>query len=184
VFLVLLGLSGCTFNDGAVRFEAQNLQVSGDLGDGAFVSSDGTVQLVTIGQDLARGVFVDLIATQSGRELSASLRIDGNLGALCPGSTVDMAGTGRTLSTVDTFGPPEMVEDLQALTAEMELHQDPGTRVTASRLRLGSSELGDDSMLTHLVVTSGVDVDGVPHEVTTEFDIAVYVDNVQQDSWD
>ena len=84
--------SGCTMGLGEVTtFATRNLMLSADLGGGAFTTVDGTVSVITRGQDPEEGVSIFFSGSDGDQRVESTIEVDGNLAALCPGSQVDLS---------------------------------------------------------------------------------------------
>lgn len=120
--LCLVALAGCTFfEEPPDTLVTQNLELWGDFGgDGEFRSVRGDAWAWT--DDLDRGVEFALFADDYVQTVSGTLAIDGDLGALCPGSRVDLQRSGAAQMDVSAaFAPEEMTRDLERLRATMDL---------------------------------------------------------------
>lgn len=181
-----LWMSACTFGLGQdVVFVAENLELEleGDL------TEDGTLDFVDVGvemlatrEDFQAGVLVGLVG-QTGRErVDAYLVIDGDLGALCPGSSVEFERVGDEMVPVtSSASSPEMRGALERLSASMtavaavgaaEAEEAPDSvSMLADRLILSSAEISASSR-ARIEFESFYTVEGRPVKVKGSFDVA------------
>lgn len=191
--IVTLGCSlaagGCTFGlDDEVSFATRNLEMDGVLADGRFDSSEGTVTVVPMSSStLANGVQIFVEGTdRTGRRVSSTIEVEGNLGALCPGARVELAASGGRLRAVDATGvPDEMRRDLMGLRVLMWADadtRDGAERIEPASLTLSSRASSDG--FSRMAFSSVTDDEVDPRQVGGSFDIARFVDPATVPGWE
>lgn len=182
----VLAASGCTFGLGdQVTFATRNLSVEGELASGTFASTDGTVQVVPLEVDVTRGVMIFIDGRDEERALTSRLRFDGNLGALCPGSRVELEGEGVLRAVAQSGAPLEMLDQLSRLSLDMQTvvsAPEAGEELRPSRVVVESAESTGSFSLMRFASTSIVD--GEERTVTGSFEIARVVEEAEVPGWE
>ncbi|MEC7519240.1 MAG: hypothetical protein VYE22_05205 [Myxococcota bacterium] len=185
-WIVALALTGCTFGiSDQVSFATRNLEIEGDVGDGAFEIEGGTVNLVAAGDTLENGVEIFVDGAASGTAISSALRFTGNLGALCPGARVELGRVGDRLEPMDVRGaPPEMATQLSllSLTSETVASSESGTNVLVPTRVVVSSAAGREGF-SRMTFESTTVVDGESRVVRGSFDVARVVEPAETPGW-
>lgn len=181
-----LAMSACTFGLGQdVTFVAENLELGleGDMAEGGLVAfEEAQVQMLATREDFQRGVFIGLEGADGEKRLQADLVIDGDLGALCPGSRVEFERVdGEMVPVTSSASAAEMRGALESLRATMTAvatvgTTEPGvasrpTTMLADRLVLRSVELRGSSR-ARIEFESSYMVEGRPVKVEGAFDVA------------
>ena len=183
---VALALTGCTFGlDDQVSFATRNLEISGDVGDGAFAIDNGTVSLVAAGETLENGVDIFLDGAADGTSVSTALRFAGNLGALCPGARVELGQVGDHLEPMDVRGaPPEMATQLSLLSLRTETvaSSESGSNVLMPERVVVTSAAGSEGF-ARMTFESTTVVDGEERVVRGQFDVARIVEPAETPGW-
>ena len=112
-WMALLALSGaCTWGQGEqVTFVAENLELEARVGDGEPVKIPGIVFLEMLTEELEGGVVIHMDGATEDTSVAAELRVDGDLGALCPGSRVVLEGEPGEMRSVSVEGAPRRMRD-------------------------------------------------------------------------
>jgi hypothetical protein len=143
------GLGGCTFGEQPeVSIETRNLTLRGEAGEVQDLERvRGEVTAQPVGSTLEEGTTIELGARFG--QLASTFDIQGNLGALCTGSTVELeARDQQQLEPVHAEGAPaRMLPDLRALRVNMV------TRASDTRSAAGSSELRAQRLTLRAVET-------------------------------
>lgn len=181
--VALATLSGCSFGLGdTVTFVTRNLSVSGQLADGAFASTEGTIQVLATSQDGTDGVDIELQGTDGSRSVFGILSFDGNLGALCPGSYVELEGEGGSLSATDFGGAPlESLDELADLRLNAQIDAVEES-LAPSRMTMTSSE-GTGGFAVMRFASTTV-VEGEERTVEGTFEVARVVESTDTPGWE
>ncbi len=179
--------SGCTMGLGeTTSFATRNLSISGELADGAFAIEDGTVTVISNEREPELGVSIFLDANDETRTIASSLVVLGNLGALCPGASVELVADGDRLIPVAVEGaPPMVVAPLMGL--EMTMNTDARVpsgdeQFVAQRLVMSSTE--GEGGFTRMNFEGSAVVDGERRVVTGSFEIARIVEDTEVPGWE
>ncbi|MBZ0120108.1 MAG: hypothetical protein K8H88_24170 [Sandaracinaceae bacterium] len=181
-WLVVLAASGCTFGLGEqASFVTRNLSLSGQLADGAFATDEGTISVAPQAVELERGVVIFLDGASEGRAISSQIRVDGNLGALCPGSRVELRGTDLLVARSVTGAPAAMVPTLSGLAVSMQI-QAGAESLQPTSLTLSSGP-GTGGFSTMSFTSTSV-VDGEERTLEGFFEIARVVEETTTPGWE
>ena len=179
--------TGCTFGLGEeTSFATRNLTLSADLADGTFTTEEGTVTVAQREADLERGVVIYVEGVDGAQAIDTTLDFQGNLGALCPGSEVELEGEGDSLRAVSASGAPEaMLAQLRDLRVEMRTlaSASAGTEDLRPLRVTVSSHPGEDGFSV-MRFTSTTMVDDEQRTVSGQFDIAVFVEETAVPGWE
>jgi hypothetical protein len=173
--------SGCSFGLGdTVTFVARNLEVDGQLADGAFASTEGDIAVLARSQDATEGVDIRLTGTDGARSVAGTFVFSGDLGALCPGSYVELREDRGQLVPVDVGGPGRLDElsdlrlDALLVAGAEDLRPDHLWLTSAS---------GTDgfSVMSFMSTTT---IDGVDRTIQGTFEVARVAESTDAPGWE
>jgi len=164
------------------NFATRNLRVSGDFGDNAFTIANGTVDVVPSQLDPELGVVIFFEANDGEHVVDGTIDVAGNLGALCPGASVELARDAGRLVAVGVAGaPPTVLAPLMGLEMEMSA-QEGAQSLVPDRVVMTSSEAEDGFSEMHFEAEAVVG--GEPRVIRGTFEIARVVEDTEAPGWE